>query len=245
MREEIQVTGIILYATLVKEYDKRLVILTKERGKITVFANGARKAVSQIRAASQSFVMGTFTVFPGRDSYTLVKAEVREYFSGLPLDMEKLCYASYVCEFMSYYTREGCYCVNELNLLYVTLKALEQGTVDNQLIRYAFEVRLMDIEGQGIHAYTCVRCNKKELKYFNAKAGGLLCEACGKELKLTRTVSETLIYTLQYIQSADLTKLYAFQLSEEAMAELKYVADRFREAYIDREFKSLEILSSL
>lgn len=66
-----------------------------------------------------------------------------------------------------------------------------------------------------------------------------------KELKLTRTVSETLIYTLQYIQSADLTKLYAFQLSEEAMAELKYVADRFREAYIDREFKSLEILSSL
>ena len=189
--------------------------------------------------------MGTFIVFPGRDSYTLVKAEVREYFSGLPLDMEKLCYASYVCEFMSYYTREGCYCVNELNLLYVTLKALEQGTVDNQLIRYAFEVRLMDIEGQGIHAYTCVRCNKKELKYFNAKAGGLLCEACGKELKLTRTVSETLIYTLQYIQSADLTKLYAFQLSEEAMAELKYVADRFREAYIDREFKSLEILSSL
>ena len=57
MREEIQVTGIILYATLVKEYDKRLVILTKERGKITVFANGARKAVSQLRAASQSFVM--------------------------------------------------------------------------------------------------------------------------------------------------------------------------------------------
>ena len=63
MREEIQVTGIILYATLVKEYDKRLVILTKEREKITVFANGARKAVSQLRAASQSFVMGTFTVY--------------------------------------------------------------------------------------------------------------------------------------------------------------------------------------
>ena len=105
MREEIQVTGIILYATLVKEYDKRLVILTKERGKITVFANGARKAVSQLRAASQSFVMGTFTVFPGRDSYTLVKAEVREYFSGLPLDMRS-CAMHRMCVNLCHIIRE-------------------------------------------------------------------------------------------------------------------------------------------
>ena len=37
MRQEIEVTGIVLYVTLVGEYDKRLVILTKEYGKVIIF----------------------------------------------------------------------------------------------------------------------------------------------------------------------------------------------------------------
>lgn len=245
MREEIQVTGIILYTTLVKEYDKRLVILTKEKGKITVFANGARKANSLLRAASQSFVMGRFTIYPTRDAYTLTKVEVSEYFSDISKDMEKMCYASYFCEFMSYYTREGDFCVNQLNLLYVTLKTLVTGELPYPLIRYVYEIRLMDMEGQGIHAFGCVRCGRKELAYFNAREGGLLCEKCAMEKKITRRVSDTLIYTLQYIQSSPLNKLYSFLLKEEAMQELSYVADRFREEYVDREFKSLAILSGL
>ena len=245
MREEIQVTGIILYATLLGEYDKRLVMLTKERGKITVFANGARKPNSLLRAASQSFVMGTFTVYPTRDAYTLTKAEVSEYFSDIPKDMEKMCYASYFCEFMAYYTREGDFCTDHLNLLYFTLKALVAGRIDNRLIRYVYEIRLMDMEGQGIHCFQCVRCNKDELLYFNAKAGGILCESCARELKVERRVSKTLVYTLQFIMATPVNKLYSFSLKEEAMDELEYVGNRFREAYVDREFKSLDILSGL
>ncbi len=245
MREEIQVTGIILYTSLVGEYDKRLVMLTKERGKITVFANNARKANSLLRAASQSFVMGSFTLYPTREAYTLTKAEVSEYFSEIPQDMEKMCYASYFCEFMSYYTREGDFSANQLNLLYITLKTLAVGKVPPALIRYVYEIRLMDMEGQGIHAFSCVRCGKKELVYFNAREGGLLCANCGMEKKLTKKVSDTLIYTLQYILSVPLNKLYSFMLKEDAMQELSFVADRFREEYVDREFKSLAILSGL
>lgn len=245
MREEIKVSGIILYTTLVGEYDKRLVMLTKERGRITVFANGARKANSILRAASQSFVMGCFTIYPTRDAYTLTKAEVSEYFSELPQDMERLCYASYFCEFMSYYTREGDACVNQLNLLYVTLKTLSAGELPYPLIRYVYEIRLMDMEGQGIHAYSCVRCGSSQLVYFNAREGGLLCGSCGAERKLTRSVSGTLVYTLQYILSSPLNRLYSFSLKDDVMQELSYVADRFREEYVDREFKSLHILSGL
>jgi DNA repair protein RecO (recombination protein O) len=246
MGEEIVVTGIVLYTSLVNEYDKRLVMLTKERGKITVFANGARRPNSVIRAASQSYVMGRFTVTPGRDVYTLHQAEVQEYFSEISLDMEKLCYAAYFCEFMSYYTREGDRCKDNLNLLYFTLKALVAENMSYPLIRYAYEVRLMDIEGQGIHAFSCVKCGSKEkLMYFDAKSGGFLCGDCAAGLKVKRRISPTLIYTVQYIMSTPVNKLYNFTLKDEAFDELVQVVDSFREEYIDKTFKSLEVLSAL
>lgn len=246
MREDIVVTGIVLYTSLVNEYDKRLVVLTKERGKITVFANGARRPNSTIRAASQSYVMGKFIVTPGRDYYTLHQAEVDEYFSDLQTDIEKLCYAAYFCEFMSYYTREGDYCKDNLNLLYMTLKALVAGAMPNELIRYVYEVKLMDIEGQGIHAFACVKCGeKKHISYFDAGMGGFICDKCGDQFNIKCRVSPTLVYTLQYIMSTPVNKLYNFTLKEDALKELSRIVDMFRSEYIDREFKSMEILSSL
>lgn len=245
MKEELVLNGIVLYATLVGEYDKRLVVLTRERGKITIFANGARRPGSQFRAASQSFVMGSFTVTSGRDSYNLHKVDVSEYFEELPKDMEKMCHASYFCELMSYYTREGDSCVKNLNLLYVTLKALIKGHMSNTLIKAVYENRLMDIEGQGIHCYSCVKCSAKELTHFNCKQGGLLCTDCAKKTNTTQKVSSTLVYTLQFIQSAPLGELFSFSLSDEVLNELISVTDSFLNEYVDKKFKSLEILSSL
>ena len=57
MVQNIEVHGIILDTSLIKEYDKRLVILTSELGKITVFANGVRRKNSMLTAVSQKFVM--------------------------------------------------------------------------------------------------------------------------------------------------------------------------------------------
>ena len=107
MAEVTTVTGMILSAMPVGEYDRRLVILTKEYGKITVFAKGARKPNSALIGVTRSFIFGTFEVYRGRESYTMYKASAKEYFENVVNDLNAVCYACYFAEIADYYGREN------------------------------------------------------------------------------------------------------------------------------------------
>ncbi|MCR5369923.1 MAG: DNA repair protein RecO [Clostridium sp.] len=148
MRELVNLTGMVLSASPVGEYDKRLVILTRERGKITAFARGAKRNGSTLRAASNPFVFGTFSLGEGRDAYNLYSVEAAAYFEDIAMDVERACYASYFAEFASYYGREGIEAGDMLLLLYQSLRALLQENVPNPLVRRIFELKLMMLNGE-------------------------------------------------------------------------------------------------
>ena len=107
MSQEIKVTGMVLQAGNIGEYDKRIVLLTKERGRISAFARGAKKATSQYAAACQPFTFGEFSLYEGKNSFNLMWAGVENYFDTLKKDLDLIYYASYFCELASYLTREN------------------------------------------------------------------------------------------------------------------------------------------
>lgn len=148
MRELIKTTGIVLNASPAGDYDKRLIILTRERGKITAFARGAKRPGSLLRAPSRPFAFGVFSLSEGRDSYSLYGAEIENYFEGLEKDVESACYASYFNEIADYYEREGIDGTEMLKLLYQSYRALLKPAIPNRLIRRVFELKAMSLSGE-------------------------------------------------------------------------------------------------
>ena len=58
-------------------------------------------------------------------------------------------------------------------------------------------------------------------------------------------VGESLVYTMQYIVTAPLTKLFTFTVDEEVLRELEMVMNRHMQRYIDQRLKSKEILETV
>ncbi len=52
-------------------------------------------------------------------------------------------------------------------------------------------------------------------------------------------------YTVGYVTSIPIEKLYTFVLTEEVLEEYASIIDGCRRRYIDRHFKSLEVLKEL
>jgi DNA repair protein RecO (recombination protein O) len=215
MQEFTEITGMVLKAEPIGEYDRRVVMLTKEKGKISAFAKGARRPNSRLLAATNPFSFGEFKLYAGRSSYNMVDASISNYFEGLRADFEGAYYGMYFLEVMDYYTRENNDEKEMLKLLYQSLRALMNGSLNNVLVRYIFEMKAMVINGE---------------------FPGMPQE--GTWEKSTR-------YAVSYIVDSSVEKLYTFTVTPLVLQQLKEIADGYRRRFIGHTFKSLEIVDNL
>ena len=239
-------TGLVINAMPMGEYDKRITLLTKERGKITAFARGARRPNSQLLAATNPFSFGEFEIFEGRSTYTVAKASISNYFRTLAYDLQAAYYGFYFLEFAEYYCQENNDEKEMLKLLYQTLRALESDRYDNKLVRAVFELKALAVNGEAPHVFGCLSCGKKEgLSYFSARRSGMLCKECGEIAEDAWKLTESTIYTMQYIVASEISKLYRFAVSEQVLRELQKVMTEYIKWYVNHTFRSLKILEEM
>ncbi len=243
MGQTILLNGIVLSAMPIGDYDKRLVVLTRERGKITVFARGARRPNSALLAATNPFAFGEFELFEGKTSYNACKINVKNYFRELTEDIDTAYYGFYFLELADYYAVENMEAKDMCNLLYASLRALIKPVFDNRLVRRIYELRMLQLGGEYPQMFQCVSCGAGEsLGTFHTKRGGILCSGCGAVYGGI-AVSGSALYTMQYILTTPLESLYRFQVSKDVLETLEQIMNEYMMCYIDREFRSLELLN--
>lgn len=206
--ESLTLTGVVLLSQPYGEYDKRLVILTRERGKITAFANGARRPTGSLLAVSNTFVFASFTLVEGRSAYRLVSAEAAAYFTELAACQPGVYFGYYFLELASFYGQEGLEAADMVNLLYVSLRAIVRGHLPLSVLRRIFECRLLTLNG--------------EFAFPDGRS------------PLTREAEEA----LRYYMTAPLSRLYAYRPSEAAEEEIHRVIRLNLRRAIDRPMHS-------
>lgn len=216
MSGQIELQGMVLEAAPAGEYDRRVVLLTAERGKITAFARGARRQNSLLLAGTVPFSFGRFRLYEGRSAYTLVGAEISNYFDSLKTNFEGAYYGFYFCEFAEYYSQENLDGTDVLNLIYAALLSLQHSEHDKRLVRCAFEVRLMVLQGefpQDVVADESLRLGTRQAFY--------------------------------HMIHAPVGKLFSFRVNDEILREIQLRTDRIRERLLDKPLRSLQILKTV
>ncbi len=242
MGQSVVLTGIVLNAMPIGEYDKRITLLTRERGKISAFARGARRPQSQLLAATNPFSFGEFEVYEGRNSYNVSKAAIRNYFREITEDLDAAYMGFYFLEFADYFCQENNDEKEMLKLLYQSLRALCSPAYRKELVRAVFELKAVTLNGEGPNMFSCIHCRTKEnLHIFSVKKGGMLCEKCRDAAPGIRILDDTR-YTMQYIISSTVEKLYSFSVSDEILKELTEIMEDYLKQYVRHTFNSAAFL---
>ena len=215
MQDFCMVTGMVISQMPVGEYDRRISILTKEKGKITAFAQGARRPGSRFMAATSPFSFGEFKLYQGRNSYRILDVNISKFFEELREDFEGAYYGMYFLEIADYYTRENNDEKEMLKLLYQSMRALEHKGLDNRLIKAVYEIKAIGVNGE----YPGVPTDNN--------------------------LTDGAVYALKFIAESAVEKLYTFTVSDAVLAELIKVAEKYRKRFMDKPFKSLQIIETL
>ena len=215
MKDFITCTGMVLRSRPAGENDRLITLLAGTEGKLNVFVRGARKPSSRFAASSETFAFGEFKFSHGTSAYYLNDADISNYFEEFRTDIELAAYASYFAEIADYYCVEGDDATAMLGLLYASLLALQNPNFSYRLVRCIFVLRAIVLNGE-----------------FPGLPQG-------------RNFNEAVIAAIDRIENADLRHLYTFKLTEPAEEELFKLTTEYEKRFMDRRFKSLEVLAAL
>ena len=238
----------------VGENSKKIYVLTKEKGTVSIFVRGGMKS-SRHSSPTQLYSYSVMCAEEKRNAkgesyYYLNSAESISMFYELRLDVHKAALAAYFADLLFYSKIEGTTDNNDIMRLALnTFYFLNEGKKDRELLKSIFEFRLLCEIGFRPNLIGCCECYKYEddEMYFFCDAGCLKCCDCIEEEdgQPDAVLDRNLLYIVRHIALTDFERLFGIRLSPKYQQKLTAFTEMYVNYHFQYRFKTLEFYRSL
>lgn len=250
---DISTRGLVLREVNYRDADKILTVLTESEGRLTVSARGVKRKNSKFTAASQLLAYSDMSLYQRLDKYYLREARAVELFQGLRSDIALLALGSYFAELLEAVSDEDSQNPEILELGLSALYILSKNDRPQELVKAAFELRLMCLAGYEPLLDYCPACKtpiaeaeaagvfpeEKRGLYFNLSGGTVICGSCRGVEEYTALCRGSYL-AMKYIAGAVHDKVFAFALGEKALRKLETVSEKYMISRLERGFRTLD-----
>ena len=242
-----QVEGLVIRHADVGERDRVVTLFTRDEGKLTFIARGARRPGSSLGPCVQMLTRGSFQCVRRRALHLVTQAVVLDSYSRLKADLWSMACGFYVAELVDAATAEGSPDRTLHDLAVKTLELLDMKGGGNVLLR-VFELHLLQHVGFCPSLRRCVGCGAELRPVENslsATLGGVLCPDCSRTSPDARPLSVDALKVLRFWLANSLETSCRARLETELADELEEHVRRFIECVIQRDVKSRAWLARL
>lgn len=241
--------GLVIREQRIKEGDKVITILTRDKGVIRSFVNGANNIKSPKTTATGLITYSQFDIYlNSKGNYIIDDAHAKEVFMPLRQDIDKMALSQYFCELCEQFAPRDANAEGILRLTLNSLYMLAHNKLPIELIKCIFELRLMSVSGYMPDLVGCCECHiyEDDNMYFLPDSGQLICKSCktentGRSILTGKTVTNV----MRHCVYSELNKLFSFTLSEKSTKTLGVVTENYCTLHLDKHLNTLDFYKQI
>lgn len=238
--------GLIIREQQTGEDDRLVTLLTREYGVIRAFVRGAKRIKSRSQSSTQLFAYGNYSIYRGKDAYSIDEAQPIEIFFDLRNDIVALSLAQYFCELAGELSPVEDDAEEYLRLILNALHMLMKNKKPHNQLKAIVELRLLTLSGYMPDLVACGDCEKfdDEGMFFSPVEGQIFCGECVKDHTCI-PLPNGVLSAMRHICYTEDAKLFSFTLPDESMQYLADVAEQFLLVQTSKKYKTLDFYKAM
>jgi DNA repair protein RecO (recombination protein O) len=244
--------AVVLRARSYSESDKIVTFLTRDWGKVTGIAKGAKRSQRRFVNVLDSFthVQLYFRPSRGEDLAFIFRCDLIRNFRAPSQDLQRYAFASYVTELIDVMIAGREAGEEAYALLLAGLATLEEQSVLSPLFLPAFELLLLSYTGYEPNVTECQHCGvfigaSEGPSVFSPSRGGLLCPRCHNYGGMTIHLSNDTVRVLTTAKTASPADFLKIFPSPRTLRETRAVVTSLLSRHLTRPLKSQAFLEQI